>query len=424
MTTTSLPTTTHPAPLALGITGWPTRVPRFDRVYPGPKDVLRVPITSGQATGAPGGSLRKVAQVTLFDGRSAQAREGTAGTLPSLAADGQAKVMLDEPPEAIPAGDLSQWIDRLADGEVCANRRGSPDLLAQLHSALRRPIDTVVCSILDSDPAACVQSAIAATHPTDLIAGVTLLGRICGAARTWIALDGASPSNWWPTLRAEARKAQVRIVELVNDYPQADPTLLLYSLTGRRLRPGRLPAELGVLVIDAAAAVAVGAAALRGARGSRQYLVIRDHDHSESYFVDAPAGMSAGQVLAAANLPGTGGVSSSTNRPRVLRGGDVLRDQRLTPDAVVGGGSELVLHVSTAAPPVNPDPCIRCAWCFESCPTRIQPANLLEASQHRDMHQAERAGLAACIECGICTYVCPSGLPILSGIRALRKNER
>ena len=33
---------------------------------------------------------------------------------------------------------------------------------------------------------------------------------------------------------------------------------------------------------------------------------------------------------------------------------------------------------------------------------------------------ARRYGLDACIECGICTYVCPSHLPLLHGIRTLR----
>ena len=55
---------------------------------------------------------------------------------------------------------------------------------------------------------------------------------------------------------------------------------------------------------------------------------------------------------------------------------------------------------------------------------RIQPAGLLEAAQQDDPLLADRYGLDACIECGICTYVCPSHLPILSGIRALAHPPR
>ena len=46
--------------------------------------------------------------------------------------------------------------------------------------------------------------------------------------------------------------------------------------------------------------------------------------------------------------------------------------------------------------------------------------NVLEAAQKNNPSLAERAGIEACIECGICSYVCPSKLPLLEGIRKLR----
>jgi electron transport complex protein RnfC len=70
---------------------------------------------------------------------------------------------------------------------------------------------------------------------------------------------------------------------------------------------------------------------------------------------------------------------------------------------------------------VNPDPCIRCGWCVEACPSSIHPAGLLDASQRRDHAAADRYGISACVECGLCDYVCPSRLPILNGIRMMRK---
>ena len=75
---------------------------------------------------------------------------------------------------------------------------------------------------------------------------------------------------------------------------------------------------------------------------------------------------------------------------------------------------------SPPQPPVIPDPCVRCNWCAEACPTRLRPAGVLEAAQYEDVALAERHGVDACIECGICSYVCPSHLPLLDGVRRIR----
>jgi ferredoxin len=217
----------------------------------------------------------------------------------------------------------------------------------------------------------------------------------------------------------------------------------LYSLLGRRLRPGRLPAEQGALVLDAAAAVAVGALADRmsGSLGGvgktiapsqeqgreqrraprdftssflRVPVAVRDHGKEDSYFLTVPVGMTVGDLLDRLGL--------YVGQPMIVRGGDLLRDHVLPTDAIIAG-SELTLHVVPSQPAVNPSPCVRCGWCYEACPTRVQPAVALEAAQIDSQSLARKAGIEACIECGICSYVCPSELPLLAGIRHIRSRH-
>jgi electron transport complex protein RnfC len=105
----------------------------------------------------------------------------------------------------------------------------------------------------------------------------------------------------------------------------------------------------------------------------------------------------------------------------VYRAGDFLRDAWITPETSLGNG-ELIIHATAPHLNANPDPCIRCGWCLEACPTRIHPAGLLEAAQENDLRAAKRFGLDACIECGICSYVCPTRLPLLTAIQGLKKS--
>jgi electron transport complex protein RnfC len=53
----------------------------------------------------------------------------------------------------------------------------------------------------------------------------------------------------------------------------------------------------------------------------------------------------------------------------------------------------------------------------------VQPALVLEAAQLDSESLARKAGIEACIECGVCTYVCPSELPLLGGVRHIRSRQ-
>ena len=345
----------------------------------------------------------------------AAGRVDTSADAKSPAAEGAAPV------------DLAALIDRLRLAGVRADRRTSPDLLAQLHDALRRPIDTVICSLLDPTAESCLSASVMRWAGRDVIAGVAAVARATGANRTWIAADPRLSDRVGVLLRKAPPTARMRAIELSNDYPQADPTMLLYALLGRRLRPDRLPSEVNTLLLDAPAAAAIGralgsATAFPGASGSSDQghapepmltvpIELRDAGRARCTVFTAAVGTPLRHVLEVAGLKTQG---------LTFRAGAALRDVKVSCDAIIDGG-ELTVDAGPITPPINPDPCIRCGWCVESCPVRIHPAGLLEAAQDNDASLAERYGLAACIECGICSYVCPSRLPLLEAIRDLRK---
>ncbi len=351
------------------------------------------------------GVLEQVRPIRLSNGRPTLAIEMIVDHAGAGESGGDAA---DDLRDADPTA-LVTWIERIRRAGIWADRHASPDLIGQLNQAVSRPIDTVICTALDSDAGMRLSGTIVARFGGFVAEGAALLARITGAARAVLAVEmDAHPSwavPWWDA----ARGGKLEVVELANDYPQADPTLMVYSLTKRRLRPGNLPTTQGVLVIDAATACAIGRAA-KGTAMLSTPLAVHDHVRGRSHYLDVTVGTPVQYVLEKV---------SSWEEGFVVRGGDLLRDLRLRVDAVVGGG-ELEIHLNGPERAVIPEPCIRCAWCMEACPTLVHPASVLEGAQRRDVKMAERAGLGACIECGICAHVCPSRLPILDAIREIR----
>ncbi|HMB94758.1 MAG TPA: hypothetical protein VKK61_01830, partial [Tepidisphaeraceae bacterium] len=143
--------------------------------------------------------------------------------------------------QAIAGTELGGWIERLRRAGINADRRHSPHLFEQFGQALRRPIDTIICNVLDADPSACLNTALASQFPLEMAAAALILDRVTRARRSAMVVDSSAPSSWFRPLRRACSDLKIRVEPISNDYPQADPTLLLYQLLGRRLRPGRLP---------------------------------------------------------------------------------------------------------------------------------------------------------------------------------------
>jgi electron transport complex protein RnfC len=319
------------------------------------------------------------------------------------------EVQKNPPPPKPPEGEdsnLVALIDRLRQGGVGADRTASPDLLAQLNLAVQLGARRVICTVLDSDAGLRLSSLLAAMHAERMIRAVVRLRQITGATEAQLAIEAFAATLWTEPIRKAAQKADVQIVELANDYPQSDPTLIHYTLTGGRLRPGMSPTTQGVVLLDAAAAVAVGEL-LEGRPALFASVGVNNHLLHQKHFVSVPVGTSIRELLTALQIPAEG---------VTLRGGELLRDIRLTPDTVIACG-ELTIHVSPPEIVRAPQPCVRCGWCLEACPTRVQPAGILEAAQRGDHFMADRAGIHACIECGLCSHVCPSRLPLLDAVR-------
>jgi electron transport complex protein RnfC len=307
---------------------------------------------------------------------------------------------------------LVHWLERIRAAGVWADRHASPNLIGQLNQIVARPIDTLICTILDTDATLRLNAAMAAQNADAVALGVSVLAQITGARRSVIAVEMLGDPRWVTPIRRAAGAANLEIVEVPNQYPQSDPTLMIYTLTSRRLRPGNLPTTVAVMLLDAAAALAVGKCAL-GYSMLTVPIAVHDHSRRISRICEAPVGATVLHVLENLGIP-----AEEIN----VRGGDLLRDLRLRPDAVIAGG-ELVLHITGPEAPVVPEHCIRSAWCLEACPTQVQPGFILDAIQRDDPKMAQRAGIAACIECGLCSHVCPSRLPLLQAIREFRGSK-
>ncbi|WP_455204662.1 4Fe-4S dicluster domain-containing protein, partial [Kaarinaea lacus] len=70
-------------------------------------------------------------------------------------------------------------------------------------------------------------------------------------------------------------------------------------------------------------------------------------------------------------------------------------------------------------------PCIKCGECLKACPMHLNPSYLgLLAAKREYAQMQDSYHLSDCFECGCCTYVCPSGIPLVQYFRIAKAVNR
>ncbi|QHB18403.1 electron transport complex subunit RsxC [Mannheimia pernigra] len=69
------------------------------------------------------------------------------------------------------------------------------------------------------------------------------------------------------------------------------------------------------------------------------------------------------------------------------------------------------------SPPELERSCIRCSNCSDACPVGLLPQQLYWFARAEDHDKSKEYNLDACIECGVCAYVCPSYIPLIQYFR-------
>jgi electron transport complex protein RnfC len=66
--------------------------------------------------------------------------------------------------------------------------------------------------------------------------------------------------------------------------------------------------------------------------------------------------------------------------------------------------------------------CIRCASCVDSCPIGLLPVFIDHAYRRNDVKLAESLNAVDCIECGVCSYVCPAKRHLTENIKKVKQS--
>ena len=323
---------------------------------------------------------------------------------------------LDEPTGILPLPLVYSWQeadeaslpDRLAEGALTTMRHPVVPLTEWIAAAADAKVDTLIANVMDNTPYATADHRLLAEFGMDVIRGLAILARAIGTDQVALAVDnrrtGAYRSSTGP-----ARYYRVQPIALAHKYPIGNDTILIKVLTRREVPLNGGSLDVGVAVTDAATCRAAYRWVACGERQTARVVTVAGPRASAPGNYLLPFGAEVSEALEAAGVPEAGPVVD----------GSVMTGRQVGEGAVVhaAAGELVALPETTGA---LPTPCIRCGWCSDNCPARLNVAALNDDFELGRARRAGRRGAMSCVGCGICTYVCPARLPLAWRVSRLK----
>ena len=132
---------------------------------------------------------------------------------------------------------------------------------AKIRSALGK-VDRIIVNCAECEPYITADCRVMIERTNELMTGIRILRHIFGLDRAYIAVEDNKPESI-AAMRAAAGD-DIEICVCKTKYPQGDERQMMYAVTGRKLPPGKLPADIGCVLFNASSCVAVYNAVVLG----------------------------------------------------------------------------------------------------------------------------------------------------------------
>lgn len=259
--------------------------------------------------------------------------------------------------------------------------------------SLGQSCDTLIINGLNPDPGVTWAEPMLLTHHETFQRGLEMLRRFSSARRIVLAAPR----------KMRLQYHDLEVVGVDAHYPASINQIVVKAVTGKE-RPA------GVGVVGLHSLWSLGRVARTGMPLVETVVTLGGMRHSGNYIVKA--GSTLGELLAHANIELKSGDTVVRGGP--LRGESVDNLER---SVTRGSTGVFVVEAGTIPPMKGHSPCINCGACVSICPARLDPRFLSRYAEFIMYERCLDEHIDACLECGLCGYVCINRRPVLQYIR-------
>ncbi len=235
---------------------------------------------------------------------------------------------------------------------------------------------------------------------TDMVAaGFRICLKLFGLEKGYIGIEANKPDAAAALRGLNDKKLEV--VELKTKYPQGSEKQLIKAVTGKTVPSGGLPADVGAIVVNVDTAYDIAMAFVTGMPVTSRIITVAGDCIKEPSNLLVRFGTPFEYVIEQA-----GGFSAEPKK--VIMGGPMMGTAQYTLEVPTVKTTSAILALGEVADVYDADSvCIRCGQCVKSCPMHLMPLKLARYAMENDLEMCEKYHIMDCMECGLCSYLCP-----------------
>ncbi len=357
------------------------------------------------------GTVKKIGDFLLANGKTCQAI--------TIESDGE--MTLDPgitPPTVTNSEELCQAIRE--SGLVGLGGAGFPTA-NKLENAISKNIDTIIVNAAECEPYITIDNRTMIDGTDYVVRGVQIIEKyIPGPQKIIIAVEENKPVAIEKMREAFKDDAKVEIAVLPSLYPQGAEGLLIYNLVGKVVPEGKLPSDVGCVMFNVTSVAFFAHYLETGIPFVWKTVTVDGSAVKSPKNVTAPIGTSLRDILTFVDV-------DFDDIGKVLYGGPMMGIAAYSLDDPIYKNTSAVIAINKKdAQPKKEYPCIHCGKCVAHCPMGLNPTAFVKAMkiENKDERAAalESADVLSCIDCGSCSYVCPSRRPLVENNK-LAKND-
>lgn len=279
-----------------------------------------------------------------------------------------------------------------------------------------KSVDTLIINGVECEPFLTTDHRVMLEQVNDIFKGIRYMLKVIGAQRAIIGIE-ANKMDAVQKLKSAIPDGDPVSVEVVKvKYPQGAEKMLITALLDREVPSGGLPADAGVVVCNVATTAEIGRLLPVGRGIIERVITITGPGIEKRGNYLMPIGSPLRYVLEQAGL--------KPNISRIILGGPMMGPALANLDVPITKGVSGILVLTNEETDHQLEKeyaCIKCAYCIDACPLFLNPSRLgilAKKSEYEIMN--DNYYLMDCFECGCCSYVCPSNIPLVQYFRAAK----